>query len=145
MHNYELSVPDRSAHVWSLLAVTANYQQTVSLEIVRKLTGLDATRLLPILDCIDCYCALNHLPPLSAVVLGKGAELPSTGRDVPGELTPIFEHNWIDTPPPSFQDLVAAAEQRSSDSARLDRDSIQDVEPNDPTCSHCRRVSRFGR
>src|SRR3954466_7414119 len=108
-----MKIPDRSAQVWSLLALAATHRQTLTYELVGKLTGMHAAGLGPILEPIQSYCMLNQLPPLRALVVSKGPGLPSPGcvaaTDVPREFIRIFEHNWIETKCPSPEQLAAAA------------------------------------
>jgi len=122
-----MKIPERSAQVWSLLALAATHRQTLTYELVGKLTGMHAAGLGPILEPIQSYCMLNGLPPLSALVVGKSTGLPSPGfvaaTDVPREFIRVFEHDWIGTRCPSPEELTAAAQRLPSNGIQPNLDS----------------------
>jgi hypothetical protein len=121
-----MKIPERSTQTWSLLALAATHRQTLTYELVGKLTGMHAAGLGPILEPIQSYCILNELPPLSALVVSKATGLPSPGfvaaTDVPREFIRIFAHDWIETRCPTPEELSSAAERLPSNGVQLDVD-----------------------
>jgi hypothetical protein len=113
-----MKIADRSAQVWSLLAFAATNRQSLTYEMVSKLTGMHAAGLGPILEPIQSYCVIHELPSLTALVVSKATGLPSPGfvaaTDVPRELIRVFEHDWLGTRCPSPEELTDAARVRPS-------------------------------
>ena len=66
-----MKIPERAAQAWSLLAFAATHRQTLTYELLAKLTGMHAAGLGAVLEPIQSYCLLHSLPPLTALVVNK--------------------------------------------------------------------------
>src|SRR5690349_10777862 len=100
--------PDRAVQAWQILVGKATNRQTITYERLAELMYRrhDAGVLNEILGHIAFYCNQHDLPPLTAIVVGKG-------RGTPGENIPIdqwtvdkrreqvYGYDWYDVYPPS--------------------------------------------
>jgi hypothetical protein len=113
-----MKIPERAAQAWSLLAFAATHRQTLTYELLAKLTGMHAAGLGAVLEPIQSYCLLHSLPPLTALVVNKVTGLPGTGfiaaADVPREFVRIFEHDWLAVTCPTPEQLAEAVRRRPS-------------------------------
>jgi hypothetical protein len=113
-----MKIPERAAQVWSLLAFAARNRQTLTYELVGKLTGMPAAGLGAVLEPIQSYCLLNRLPPLSALVVNKATGLPGLGfiaaTDVPKEFIRVFDHDWLSVGCPTPEALSDAVRRKPS-------------------------------
>lgn len=120
-----MQIPERAAQAWSLLAFAASNRQTLTYELVGKLTGMHSAGLGAVLEPIQSYCMLNDLPALTALVVNKSTGLPGPGfiaaADVPREFVRIFEHDWLASGCPSPEQLSDAADARPSNGAPTTR------------------------
>ena len=107
-----MKIAERAAQAWSLLAFAATNRQTLTYELVGKLTGMHAAGLGTVLEPIQSYCLEHGLPPLSALVVNKSTGLPGQGftgaMDVPHAFIQVFEHDWLATPCPTPEKLDEA-------------------------------------
>jgi hypothetical protein len=107
-----MKIPERAAQAWSVLALAASNRQTLTYELLGKLTGMHAAGLGAVLEPIQSYCMLSGLPPLTALVVNKSTGLPGPGfiaaADVPKEFVRVFDHDWLSTGCPSPQQLSDA-------------------------------------
>ena len=109
----KMTVYQRAAQVWSILALAATSRQVLTYHIVSKLTGVPNMGLGPILEPIQSYCVANHLPPLTILVVSEVTGLPSEGC---GEISPlkqieVFSFDWIARGAPSLDALEQASRQ----------------------------------
>jgi hypothetical protein len=113
-----MKLSERAWQSWSLLAFAAGHRQTITYEMLGKLTGMHAAGLGSVLEQIQSYCLVNNLPPLSALVVNKGTGLPSPGfvatTNVPKAFMDIFDHDWLETPCPTPDQLAEATRIRPS-------------------------------
>lgn len=113
-----MKIPERAAQAWSLLAFAACHRQTLTYELLAKLTGMHAAGLGAVLEPIQSHCLLNDLPPLTALVVNKATGLPGTGfiaaADVPREFVRIFDHDWLAVACPTPEQLAEATRLRPS-------------------------------
>ncbi len=113
-----MKIPERATQVWSLLAFAARNRQTLTYELVGKLTSMHPAGVGAVLEPVQSYCLLNGLPPLSALVVNKATGLPGTGfiaaQEVPREFMRVFEHDWLSVGCPSPEALADAVRQRPS-------------------------------
>lgn len=117
-----MKIPERAAQAWSLLAFAAMNRQTLTYELVGRLTGMHAAGLGAVLEPIQSFCLLKELPPLSALVVNKATGLPGTGfiaaEDVPREFVRIFEWDWLGVSCPTPEQLAEAARLKPSNGIR---------------------------
>ena len=94
-----MKIPERAAQAWSLLAFAAKNRQTLTYELVGKLTNMHTAGVGAVLEPVQSYCLLHNLPPLSVLVVNKATGLPGTGfiaaTDVPREFNRVFEYDWL--------------------------------------------------
>jgi hypothetical protein len=111
--------PARAVQAWQILVGKAMNRQTVTyqglsiLMYEKEAAGVLAA----ILGHIAFYCIDNGIPPLTAIVVGKGPGKP--GDQIPldparfdKEREKVYNHNWYDIYPPSEADLAAAFKRR---------------------------------
>lgn len=113
-----MKLSERAWQTWPLLAFAAHNRQTLTYEIVAKLTGMHTAGLGAVLEQIQSYCLVNDLPPLSALVVSKSTGLPSEGfvaaSNVPRAFLDVFEHDWMAIACPTPEQLEAATRERPS-------------------------------
>lgn len=113
-----MKIPERASQTWSLLAFAARNRQTLTYELVGKLTGMHTAGVGSVLEPIQSYCLLHKLPPLSALVVSKATGLPGTGfiaaQDVPREFVRIFGHDWLTVGCPTPEAFAEAVRQLPS-------------------------------
>lgn len=113
-----MKISERAWQVWSLLAFAARNRQTLTYDIVAKLTGMHTAGIGAVLEPIQSYCLINGLPALSALVVNKATGLPGVGfiaaEDVPREFIRIFEQDWLAVGCPSAQALAEAVRRHPS-------------------------------
>jgi hypothetical protein len=130
-----MKISERAWQAWSLLAFAARNRQTLTYEILAKLTGMHTAGIGAVLEPIQSYCMLNGLPALSALVVNKATGLPGVGfiaaEDVPREFVRIFEHDWLAVGCPSPDALAEAVRRQPSNGI-----SISGSEPRTSTAVH---------
>jgi len=108
-----MTLAERAAQIWSLLALAATNRQVLTYELVSKLTGMHAAGLGAALGPIQSYCLMNELPPLTALVVNKATGMPGVGfiaaSDVPREMMRVFEYDWLAETAPSPEKLADAS------------------------------------
>jgi hypothetical protein len=123
-----MKLNERAWQAWSLLAFAASHRQTITYEMLGKLTGMHAAGLGSVLEHVQSYCLVHDLPPLSAIVVNKSTGLPSEGfvaaTNVPRAFIEIFEHDWLNTPCPSPEQLAEATRERPSNGVPVARGHI---------------------
>ena len=107
-----MKIPERAAQAWSLLVFAAGNRQTLTYELLGRLTGMPPAGLGSVLEPIQSYCLLNGLPALTALVVNKSTGLPGTGfiaaADVPREFIRVFEYDWLSIGCPTPAQLAEA-------------------------------------
>lgn len=113
-----MKLHERAWQAWPLLAFAASHRQTMTYEILGRLTGMHAAGLGPVLEHLQSYCLIHDLPPLTAIVVNKGTGLPSEGfvaaSNVPRAFIQVFEHDWMSRACPSPDELAEARQVRPS-------------------------------
>ena len=113
-----MQLSERAWQTWPILAFAATNRQTITYDILAKLTGMHRPGLGQVLEQIQSYCLVQDLPPLSALVVSKTTGLPSEGfvasTNVPKAFIDIFEHKWLETPCPTPEQLAEATRLRPS-------------------------------
>lgn len=101
---------ERAQQLWSLLAWAAINRQTLSYGIVAKLTGVPPPSLGDFLRPIQQFCIENNLPALTSIVVQGETGIPGEGfiaaEDVPLAQAEVFQHEWLETPAPSAEQLM---------------------------------------
>jgi hypothetical protein len=107
--------PARAVQAWQILVGNAKNRQTETYDGLAKLMFRKkaAGVLAGILGHVAFYCKENRIPPLTTLVVGKGAGKP--GYRIPVRRAKIdklresvYEFNWYDVYPPSEAELAAA-------------------------------------
>jgi hypothetical protein len=107
--------PVRAVQAWQILVAAAMNRQTITyLGLSQQMYEKAAAGVLDkILGHIAYYCNENKLPPLTAIVVGKGRGIP--GRDIPVDRTKVdrlresvYGFKWYNVVPPSPEELKAA-------------------------------------
>lgn len=107
--------PARAVQAWQILISRAMNRQTITYEgLSRLMYQKRAPGVLDkILGHIAYYCQDNELPPLTAIVVGKGRGTP--GEDIPldpatfdSERERVYKYDWYDVYPPSEEELEQA-------------------------------------
>ena len=118
-----MNVNQRAEQIWPILALCARFRATVSYEILGRLIGVPRQGLGQLLEPIQSYCIINHLPPLSVLVVTDKSGLPGEGfiaaGDVPHAQAQVFAQNWLKSMPPSAADLAAAVSRLPSNGRAL--------------------------
>jgi hypothetical protein len=113
-----MKLPDRAWQTWPILTLAASHRQTLTYEILGRLTNMHAAGLGAVLEHIQSYCLENKLPPLTALVVNKNTGLPSEGfvatKDVPRAFVQIFDFDWQSIACPTPALLAEAAARRPS-------------------------------
>lgn len=110
---------ERALQLWSLLALCARNRQTLTYELVSRLTGLSADEVELNLEPLHLYCLQEHLPALVSLVVNEEdgrprGEFLSTEEVLP-ERERVFQQDWLSWPVPSVEEIAAAVEGMSSD------------------------------
>ena len=115
---------ERAAQVWPLLCFCASHRQTLTYEVLARLTGMAQQGLGQVLEPIQSFCLLNKLPALSSLVVGAKTGTPGKGfiaaENVPLEQAAVFEWPWLDRSPPTAADLEAAVTRLPSNGKSLE-------------------------
>lgn len=113
-----MTVSQRAAQIWSVLALAASHRQILTYDIVGKLIGVPRQGLGRLLEPIQSYCLLNDLPPLSILVVSETSGTPGTGfvaaENIPRKQLEVFAFDWLQRGAPSAEVLEQAVRQRPS-------------------------------
>lgn len=113
-----MKISERASQTWPILALAAGNRQTLTYEMVGKLTGMHTAGVGAVLEPIQSYCLLHGLPPLTALVVNKTTGLPGAGfvaaSDAPRAFARVFEHDWLSVGCPSPKTLAEAVQQLPS-------------------------------
>ena len=107
-----MSVEQRAAQLWPLLAYAATRHQLLTYGEVGKLVGVAARGLGQLLEPVQSYCLLQKLPPLTAIVVRRNTGRPGEGfsaaPDPTQEQHQVFAFNWLGHPSPAPAVFAAA-------------------------------------
>ncbi len=113
-----MNLSERAWQTWPVLTLAASHRQTMTYEILSKLTGMHAAGLGSVLEQIQSFCLEYRLPPLTALVVNKTTGLPSEGfvaaTNVPRAFLAVFEHDWLSVPCPTPDQLAEVSARRPS-------------------------------
>lgn len=107
--------PARAVQAWIILVGAAMNRQTLTyLGLSQLMYRRNAAGVLDkVLGHVAFYCIEKGLPPLTAIVVGKGRGTP--GQDIPLEMASldgarerVYAYDWFDQYPPTEIELVAA-------------------------------------
>ena len=106
----------RAVQAWQILIGMAHNRQTTTYKGLSELMyGKSAAGVLAqILGHIAFYCIDNDLPPLTAIVVGKGSgapggEIPLERAAIDEEREKVYRYDWYDVYPASEKELAKAA------------------------------------
>jgi hypothetical protein len=108
-----MTIYERAAQIWAVLALAARNRQILTYDIVGKLIGVPRHALGRMLEPIQSYCLINNLPPLSILVISEQTGIPGTGfiaaQDIPKTQVAVFGFDWLShsTPPPEVLEQAA--------------------------------------
>ncbi|HLA81186.1 MAG TPA: hypothetical protein VJP78_06180 [Thermoleophilia bacterium] len=102
----------RAQQLWSLLALAATSRQTLTYDIVGRLTGVVRPSIGDFLRPIQQYSTEQGLPALTSLVVSEQTGEPGEGfiaaADVPLAHIRVFQQAWLETPAPSAEQLADA-------------------------------------
>jgi hypothetical protein len=111
-----MSVHDRAAQIWSLLALAAHNRQVLTYDMVAKLTGMARMGLGQCLEPIQSYCLVHDLQPLTILVVSEKTGMPGVGfiaaQDIPKAQQDVFKYDWVAHGGPSPEKFERAASER---------------------------------
>jgi putative restriction endonuclease len=102
----------RAFQIWLILIGKAFNRQIVTYKILGKMLGFRGYGVFAgILDHIRIYCILNHLPPLTALVVNQITGLPGKGlglsdKDLNAAREKIYNYDWYNIIPPTPEQLM---------------------------------------
>jgi hypothetical protein len=102
---YRVTVKERAAQIWPVLAFAAQRRMTLTYDQLGNLIGVPRHGLAHLLAPIQEYCRGRDWPPLTVLVVQEGTGLPGSGftaaADVPEAQARVFSFNWPASPGPS--------------------------------------------
>jgi len=105
---------ERTTQIWSALAFAARNRQTLTYEMLARLTGTPSALLDELLAPIHSYCQAQSFPPLTSLVVDGTTGMPgngyTAGTDVPRLHQLVFSFEWIDFVSPAPEQLEAAGQ-----------------------------------
>lgn len=108
----QMSRAQRAQQIWSLLAWAAISRQTLTYDIVARLTGLPKQGVGDCLRPIQNYCLAKRLPALTSVVVNEATGGPSPGfiasADIPGTHRDVWKYQWLKEKAPTTAEFAAA-------------------------------------
>ncbi len=116
-----MSVAERAAQIWPVLALAATHRQVLTYSILGRLIGVPARGLGHMLEPIQAYCVEKQLPPLTIIVVLEETGLPGSGFTAESSAAlfakrqmEVFQFEWLGHAAPTPEALAAAAEGHSS-------------------------------
>ena len=113
-----MTVSERAAQIWPVLAWAATSRQILTYDTLGKLIGVPRQGLGQLLEPIQSYCLIRGLPPLTILVVKQETGLPGTGfiaaADIPKTQIQVFGHDWLSESAPSVGDFERAVAARPS-------------------------------
>src|SRR2546423_12224666 len=103
---------ERAQQLWSILALAATNRQILTYDIVAKITGVVRPSIGDFLRPIQQFCTENTLPALTSIVVSEESGIPGEGfiaaENVPAAQAKVFQHNWLEMPAPTAEQLADA-------------------------------------
>lgn len=98
--------------------MAARNRQILTYDIIGKLIGVSQYALGRMLEPIQSYCLVDHLPPLSILVVSDQTGIPGTGfiaaQDIPRTQVEVFGSDWLAHTSPLPEVLEQAVKQLPS-------------------------------
>jgi hypothetical protein len=114
---------ERAAQIWPLLTLCASRGMLLAYEELSELIGVPPPGLGQLLEPIQSYCILKHLPALTSLVVSSVSGLPGEGfiaaADVPEAQARVFEYKWMGSQVPGPEELEAAVVELPSNGRSL--------------------------
>ena len=105
-----MKLAKRALQVWQVLISAAHNRQTITYGQLARLIGMGDNPVVvtPAISRVGEYCKRNNLPPLTYLVVGKGAGKPGIDfPDLDSERERVFNHLWFSMDPVRASDLEA--------------------------------------
>ena len=113
-----MTVAERAAQIWSVLALAGHNRQVLTYDMVAKLTGIARVGLGQCLEPIQSFCLVHDLPPLTVLVVSEKTGMPGVGfiaaQDVPRAQQSAFTVDWVSSRCPAPEEFEKAARERPS-------------------------------
>ncbi len=107
--------PTRAVQIWQILIGKAHNRQTMTYGELAKLLGFGGAGTIGgHLDYPLCYCEINQLPPLTALVVNQETGLPGDGLkldNLHADREKVYQFNWYGLVPPTPQEFDEAHHQ----------------------------------
>jgi len=114
---------ERAAQIWPLLTLCASHRQVLTYDLLGKLVGVPRQGLGQLLEPIQSWCIKYDNPALTSLVVSDKTGLPGEGfiaaADVPAEQAAVFRWEWLDSTPPTAEELEDAAREFPSNGRSL--------------------------
>jgi len=98
--------PEHALKVWQVLVGAAHNRQILTYEILANYIGMGAGTMAQTLGIVMRYCQKHHLPPLTAIVVGKTRGLPGTGlttiQEINCDREKVYQYKWYLRIPPQL-------------------------------------------
>ncbi len=94
-----MTIYQRAAQLWAVLAFAASNHQVITYSILSKLAGVPNPALGKMLEPIQTYCQRKRIPPLTVLVVKDKTGMPGTGfiaaPDIPAAQMEVFKFDWL--------------------------------------------------
>jgi hypothetical protein len=109
-----MSIYQRAAQIWAVLAWAATNRQVLTYSILSKLIGMPMPAIGGMLEPIQTYCQERGLPPLTVLVVQQDTGIPGAGfiaaQDIPAALMSVFKQDWLGYGAPSPDNIQTTVE-----------------------------------
>lgn len=115
-----MTIPQRAAQIWAVLALAARNRQILTYAMLEQLIGVPRVGLGQLLEPIQSYCLLHHLPPLTLLVVQEATGVPGAGfsaasaEEYSRRQLEVFGYDWMKRGAPSPEDFAGALKERPS-------------------------------
>ena len=115
-----MSVSERAAQIWPVLALAARNRQILTYDIVGRLIGVPARGLGHLLEPIQSDCLSKDFPPLTILVVQEATGTPGVGfiaasaNEFSKKQLEVFDFDWLNHSAPTPKELAAAVQHPSS-------------------------------
>jgi hypothetical protein len=113
-NDQSMTIYQRAAQFWAVLAFAATHHQVITYPILSKLVGMPNPALGKMLAPIQTFCEKKKLPPLTALVVKDTSGIPGTGfiaaQDIPAAQMKVFQFDWLKFGAPSPDNIKETCE-----------------------------------